>query len=175
MAIYNVLACALKPVLESSRSHDDQLNVVSYRHVSTGSHKPTQRSPACSVQATGSTSLKPRTTRVQRTRNGVCNRQITEYPRGAYTQRGSHQSIHGLPACGVHATGSTSVKARIIHVQPSRYGVHTSQVRSYPRVSALRGPRKSKHGLPTWSASYGVYTSPSTDYSRKQRIHWPIK
>ena len=72
-------------------------------------------------------------------------------------------------------TGSTSLKPRTTSVQRTRNGVHTSQCKDYPRVSALRGPRKSKHGLPTWSASNGVYTSPSTDYSRKQRIHWPIK
>ena len=120
--------------------------------MSTGSHEPTQGSPACSVDATGSTSLKPRTTRVQRTLNGVYNKQIMKYPRGAYTQQGSHQSIHGLPACGVHATGSTSVKTRSSRVEPTRYGAHTSQVRSYPR-----------------SARYGVHASQSTDYPRGAR------
>ena len=102
-----------------------------------------------------------------------------------YTLRGPHLSIHGLPACSVHATWSTPANSRITHVQPTRYGAHTSQVRSYPcGVGALRGLQQSSQGLPMWSVRYGVhtiqakgyprgafatvYTSPSKDYSRKQ-------
>ena len=75
---------------------------------------------------TGSTSLKPRTTRVQRTRNGVYSRQIKEYPRGDYTQRGSHQSIHGLLMCSLHATEFTQVKPRTSHVEHELRGLHQS-------------------------------------------------
>ena len=102
---------------------------------------------------TGFASLKPQTTRVRRTRYGVYIRQPTEHPRGTYTQQGSHQSIHGSPACGVHATWSTSVKAKSTRVQPARYGAHTSQVRS-THVSAR----------------YGVHASRSTDYPRGARV-----
>ena len=171
MTIYNFVAYALKPVLESSRSYDDQLNVANKSHVSTGSQEPTQGSLVCSVQQRGphhSSHGLPRAAYTQRgpqqANQGVpawslrasgLTHQSTEYPRAAYTQRGLHQSNQGVPAWSLHATGLTEV------------------VRNYPRVSALRGPRKSKHGLPTWNASYGVYTSLSTDFSRKRRIHWP--
>ena len=104
----------------------------------TGSTASLRRTTSVHCTRLGSTSLKPRTTRVQRTRNGVHISQITEYPRGAYTQRGSHQSIHGSPACGVHATGSTSVKARITHVL-ARYGVHASRSTDYPRGARATG------------------------------------
>ena len=120
-----IRACAVKPALESSRSFDDHLIVAVKSNDSTGPHEPTLGQLTCSVHARGgSTSLKPRTTRVRRPRKGVYNRKIKEYPRGAYTQCGSHQSNHGLP-----------------NVQPSRYEVHTSQVRNYPRVVTLWAPQ----------------------------------
>ena len=123
---------------------------------------------------------------------GVRITQATDNPRAAYTLRGPHQASNGAPTWNLHATGLTPINSRITRVRRTRYGVHISQGKEYPRaacalrgshkssqeyprVSALRGPCKSKHGLPTWSASYGVYTSQSTDYSRKQRIHWPNK
>ena len=130
-------------VLKAS-SYDDHLIVAGKSNLSTGSHEPTQGSPACSVHATGSTSVKLRSTRVEPALYGAHITQAKEYPRAAYTLRGSHTSSQRVPTCSL------------------RYGAHTSQVRSYPRVSALRGLRKSKQGLPTWSASYGVYTSPFT-------------
>ena len=126
-----------------------------------GLHKSIHGSPACGVHATGSTSSKPRSTRVQRTRYGARTRQATDNPRAAYTLQGSHQASHGQPACSVHATGSTPAKARSTRVQPARYGAHTSQVRS-THVSAcywvhasriihvereLRGLHQSIHGL----------------------------
>ena len=66
----------------------------------TGSHEPTQGSPACSVHArgphhsshgsptcgvhaTGSTSVKARSTCVEPTRNGAHTNQSTDYPRAA--------------------------------------------------------------------------------------------
>ena len=60
---------------------------------------------------TGSTSLKPRITRVRRIRNGVHISESKEYPRGAFTQRGSHKSSQKLPTCR-RVTGSTIVKPR---------------------------------------------------------------
>ena len=66
--------------------------------------------------------------------------------------RGPHHPCHRLPACSVHVTGSTKGKSRSTRVKPTRYGAHTNQSKSYPRgVSALHGPRKSSHGLPTCS------------------------
>ena len=77
--------------------------------------------------------------------------QFKDYPRAAYTLRGSHQSCQELPEWCQRATGSTTIKSTTIHVE-----------------LALRGPHKSNQRLPTWCFRYGVYTSPSTDYARKQ-------
>ena len=78
-------------------------------------------------------------------------------------------------------------------MEPTRNGAHTNQSTDHSLAAyKQRGPHQSRQGLPTCSlhatrftqvksrvthvsARYGVYTSPSTDYSRKQRIHWPIK
>ena len=93
---------------------------------------------------------------MQRTRNGVYKRQITEYPRGAYTQRSSHQSIHGSPACGVYGTRSTSVKAR-------------STRGAYTRSLHATGLTQVKSGVTRVLARYGVHASRSTDYPRGAR------
>ena len=133
-------ASVVKPPLESSRSYDDRLIVAEKSNDSTGSHEPTHGQPTCSVRARGphhSHTDNPRAAYM----HGVHIIQATDYPRAAYTLRGLQQANQGVLAWSLHPTALTLINPRITHVQPSRYGAHTSQVRSYPRVGALRGPQ----------------------------------
>ena len=76
--------------------------------------------------------------------------QRKDHPHAAYTLRGPHHSSHGLSACSVHATGSTTGKSRITRVRRTRNGVHISQGKDYPRAAfTLRGSHKLSQELPT--------------------------
>ena len=152
-------------VLKAS-SYDDHLIVAGKSNLSTGSHEPTQGSPAWCVHATGSTSLKPRTTRVQRTRNGVHITQATGYPRAAYKQRGLQQANHGVPAWSLHATGLTQVKSGITHVS-AHYGVHASRSTDYPREARATGPAPVH---PRTTSGNEGYTGPFTEHTYRSNL-----
>ena len=109
MATFSSERALLSQRLESLRSYDDHLIVC----------RQEQR-------FYGLARANTRTTRVQRTRYGVYNRQIKEYPRGAYTLRGSHQSSQELLAWCRRATGSTQVESRTTHVERELRGLHQS-------------------------------------------------
>ena len=62
---------------------------------------------------------------MRRTRNGVHISQDKDYPRAAFTLRGSHKSSQELLTCQ-RATGSTQVEARTTHVERELLGLYKS-------------------------------------------------
>ena len=103
-----------------------------------GPHHSSHGLPAYSVHATGSTTGKSRSTRVEPTRNGAHTNQSTDHPRAAYTEGGPHQSRQGLPTCSLHATEFRQVKSGVTHVS-ARYRVHASRSTDYPRGARATG------------------------------------